>query len=143
MVRDRYSWQEKACTSFKKFSGGGGWLGGVESDYSVCPHLFLQFFSFCLSGYARLCQVMSGYVRLCQFISEGQDVELDNIAYPLWYSTAWQNVLNKIHHTDYNHQSWSLTVARIITLPLSLIWKSKTYRSEMNRIIFLQNLRSN
>ena len=64
MVRDRYSWQEKACTSFKKFSGGGGWLGGVESDYSVCPHLFLQFFSFCLSGYARLCQVMSGYVSL-------------------------------------------------------------------------------
>ena len=42
-------------------------VGGVESDYSVCPRPFLQF-----------CQVMSGYIRLCQFMLEGRDVELDN-----------------------------------------------------------------
>ena len=55
-------------------------MGGVESDYSVCPRLllqFLQFFQFML-GYVRLCQIMSGYIRLRQFMLEGQDVELDN-----------------------------------------------------------------
>ena len=41
-------------------------MGGIESDYSVCPRPFLQFLQF-------------RTVRLHQFTLEGQDVELDNI----------------------------------------------------------------
>ena len=44
----------------------GGWVGGVESDYSVCPRPFLQFLQFML---VRLRQVMSNYVRLHQVTS--------------------------------------------------------------------------
>ena len=54
-------------------------MGGVESDYSVCPRPFLQFLQFCQFMLVRLCQVTSGYIRLRQFILEGRDVELDNI----------------------------------------------------------------
>ena len=57
-------------------------MGGVESDYSVCPRpllQFLQFLQFFQFMSVRLRQVTSGYVRLSQFTSEGQDVELDNI----------------------------------------------------------------
>ena len=50
-------------------------MGGVKSDYSVCPHLLLQFFQF---KSVRLCQVTPGYIRLRQLTSEGLDVELDN-----------------------------------------------------------------
>ena len=41
-------------------------MGGVESDYSVCPRPLLQFFQFFqfMLGYVRLCQVTSGYVSL-------------------------------------------------------------------------------
>ena len=63
-------------------------VGGVESDYSVCPRPLLQFLEFfqfmsdrlcqVTPGYARLCQVTSGYIRLCQITLEGRDVELDN-----------------------------------------------------------------
>ena len=56
-------------------------VGGVESDYSVCPRpllQFLQFFSLCQTDYVRLRQVTSGYIRLRQFMLEGRDVELDN-----------------------------------------------------------------
>ena len=54
-------------------------MGGVESDYSVCPRPFLQFLQFCQFMLVRLRQVMSGYIRLHQITLEGWDVELDNI----------------------------------------------------------------
>ena len=54
-------------------------MGGVESDYSVCPRPFLQFLQFCQFMLVRLHQVTSGYIRLRQFTLEGWDVELDNI----------------------------------------------------------------
>ena len=41
-------------------------VGGGESDYSVCPHLLLQFFQFMS---VRLRQVMPGYIRLHQVTS--------------------------------------------------------------------------
>ena len=38
--------------------------GGSESDYSVCPHLLLQFLHFFQFMSVRLRQVTSGYVSL-------------------------------------------------------------------------------
>jgi hypothetical protein len=45
-------------------------VGGVESDYSVCPCLFLQFLQFCQFMLVRLRQVTSGYIRLHQVTSD-------------------------------------------------------------------------
>ena len=56
-------------------------MGGVESDYSVCPCPFLQFLQFCQFMLVRLRQVTSGYIRLRQFTLEGRDVELNNMGY--------------------------------------------------------------
>ena len=53
----------KAFKGFKKFSGGGWWVvGGVESDYSVCPRPLLQFLQFFQFMSVRLHQVTSVYV---------------------------------------------------------------------------------
>ena len=45
-------------------------MGGVESDYSVCPRPFLQFLQFCQFKLVRLHQLTSGYVRLRQVTSD-------------------------------------------------------------------------
>ena len=52
-------------------------MGGVESDYSVCPRPLLQFLQFFHFMSDRLYQVTPGYIMLSQFTSEGRDVELD------------------------------------------------------------------
>ena len=45
-------------------------MGGVESDYSVCPRPFLQFLQFCQFMLVRLHQVTAGYSRLHQVTSD-------------------------------------------------------------------------
>ena len=49
-------------------------VGGVESDYSVCPRPLIQFLQF-----VKVLQFLQfRSVRLRQFMLEGRDVELDN-----------------------------------------------------------------
>ena len=44
-------------------------MGGVESDYSVCPRPLLQFLQFFQFMSVGLCQVTSGHIRLRQVTS--------------------------------------------------------------------------
>ena len=54
-------------------------VGGVESDYSVCPRPFLQFCQFCQFMSVRLRQVTSYYVSLCWRDGTWSSTKIDDV----------------------------------------------------------------
>ena len=73
----------KAFKGFKKFSGGGWWVGGVESDYSVCPRPLCWIYA-CFTPVYIGRDRLSGtplYIGIRRFTLVGRDVELDNFQF--------------------------------------------------------------
>ena len=64
-------------------------MGGVESDYSVCPRPLLQFLQFFQFMSDRLCQVTSGYISLRQRDGTWSSTIMANCGIVMVYILGW------------------------------------------------------
>ena len=85
--------------------------GGVESDYSVCPRPFLQFFQF-MSVYVR--QVKSGYARLHQVTSVYVSLRRRD---GTWSSTTTVILVATLCFQNNFHNKCGMTLFVILAVP--------------------------